>query len=67
VLDEGHQKSVLELSQKLSKGMNAALVFTSAASGVNVTNLFKVLVARVFGARCRIERVSGIGEAVLEY
>lgn len=47
--------------------MKCPLIFCSAAAGINIKKLFKLVLAKVFDLNPNVEMVTKIGEPILEY
>ncbi|CAL6067173.1 Tem-1-like_protein [Hexamita inflata] len=59
---------ILSHARKYAKAMgNAPLIFTSAAKGINVVRLFKLIVSMVFGLNSGIEKVTEVDKPIFEY
>jgi len=54
-------------ARKYAKVMKAPLVFTSSTHSVNVQNLYKIVLAKVFDLRCTLDKITGVGEPLLVF
>ena len=64
-LSEEKQAEIDKQARKYAKAMKASVVFTSSTHSVNVQNLFKVVLAKVFGLRCTLAQIDTVGEPLL--
>ena len=62
------QEEMLASVRKYAKAMgNVPIIYTSAAKGINVIRLFKLIVSMVFGIDPKINKVTEAGNPILEY
>ena len=54
-------------ARKLAEKMKCPLIFSSAAAGVNIKKLFKLVLAKVFDLKPTVPKVTNIGEPIIEY
>lgn len=62
-----HKQEMTKQARKFAKAMHASLIFSSAARGINIAKIFKIVLAKAFRLKCRIPQVTRIGEPILEY
>ena len=62
-----HKQEMTKQARKPAKAMHASLIFSSAARGINIAKIFKIVLAKAFRLKCRIPQVTRIGEPILEY
>jgi len=66
--DEAGQEEITTQARKFAKAMKAPLIFCSASGeGINVQQIFKIVLSKVFELKCTIPVVSDIGQPILEY
>ena len=61
-----HQNAVIKKARKYAAAMKAPLVFASARISINVKSLFKIVVAKLFGAKPAIQEFHQPNEPILE-
>ena len=61
------QESVTKMARKYAKAMKAPLIFSSASHSININKIFKIILSRVFNLKCTIDRISNVGDPILEY
>ena len=61
-MSEKDQKEVTKQAKKYAKAMKAPLIFSSASHSVNVNKIFKILLAKVFGLKCNIPKITKQGD-----
>uniref|UniRef100_A0A7S1KMR1 Septum-promoting GTP-binding protein 1 n=1 Tax=Percolomonas cosmopolitus TaxID=63605 RepID=A0A7S1KMR1_9EUKA len=68
-LPEKEQENITKQARKYAQKMECeALVFSSAAAGVNVKKLFKLVIAKSFDLKPKsLRQVSKIGEPIIEW
>jgi len=66
-LDPEDQEHVCTLARRYALAMKSPLVFTSASYSVNVQKLFKIVSTLCFGVDCKVEKMSKVGEPLIEY
>jgi GTP-binding protein of the ras superfamily involved in termination of M-phase len=66
-LEPDDQAHICTLSRRYALAMKSPLVFTSASYSINVQKLFKIVSGLCFGVDCKVERVSAMGEPIIEY
>jgi GTP-binding protein of the ras superfamily involved in termination of M-phase len=66
-LDKAEQEDITTQARKYAKAMHAPLIFCSAAAGINVLKLFKLVFEKVFSIEPDVEQKHEIGEPILEY
>ncbi len=54
-------------ARKFAGAMKAPLIFCSAVNSINVQQILKVLLSKVFDLECTVPEISGMGEPILEY
>lgn len=54
-------------ARRFAKAMKASLIFCSAMKEVNVTKLFKMVLARCFRIKCKLEEIHQVGDPIFEY
>ena len=63
-LSEKDQKEVTKQAKRYAKAMKAPLIFSSASHSVNVNKIFKILLAKVFGLKCNIPKITKQGDPI---
>ena len=63
-MSEKDQKEVTKQAKKYAKAMKAPLIFSSASHSVNVNKIFKILLAKVFGLKCNIPKITKQGDPI---
>jgi GTP-binding protein of the ras superfamily involved in termination of M-phase len=66
-LEAEDQEEITSLARRFARAMKAPLVFTSSSHSINVQKVFKILFGCVFSIDSKIERVTGVGEPIIEY
>mmetsp|Transcript_1819 Transcript_1819/g.4137 ORF Transcript_1819/g.4137 Transcript_1819/m.4137 type:complete len:250 (+) Transcript_1819:102-851(+) len=61
------QEEITNQARKFARAMKAPLIFSSTQAAVNVTKIFKVVLAKTFDLKCNIPEISNIGEPIMEY
>jgi len=56
------QRKTVAQAKRFAQAMKAPLVFTSAAEGINVQKLFKVLLTKVFDLSCNLQEIGAAGD-----
>lgn len=64
-LPQEQQQETDKQARKFARAMKAPLVFTSSTYSINVQNVFKVVLARVYNLKCTLEKVTDVGEPLL--
>lgn len=59
--------AALSQARKFAKAMKAPLIFTSAASAINIKKLFKIILITVFALANNIEAVTTVGDPIVEF
>ncbi|KAL0230181.1 hypothetical protein PCE1_003743 [Barthelona sp. PCE] len=66
-MTEAEQRSMLESARAYANAMNAPLVFSSSKYGIHINNIFKIALSKIFKINLNLERISTLGEPILEY
>jgi GTP-binding protein of the ras superfamily involved in termination of M-phase len=66
-LESEDQEEITSLARRFARAMKASLIFTSSSHSINVQKVFKILFGSVFAIDCKIERVTVVGEPIIEY
>lgn len=66
-LEAEDQEEITSLARRFARAMKAPLVFTSSSHSINVQKVFKILFGCVFSIDSKIERVTAVGEPIIEY
>lgn len=61
------QRDMINHARNFAKAMRSPLIFTSASHSINVQKLFKIVLSKRFNLKCNIDRMSNVGEPILEY
>eukprot|EP01006_Ploeotia_vitrea_P036832 TRINITY_DN66061_c7_g8_i3.p1 TRINITY_DN66061_c7_g8~~TRINITY_DN66061_c7_g8_i3.p1 ORF type:complete len:201 (-),score=104.04 TRINITY_DN66061_c7_g8_i3:615-1217(-) len=62
-----HQADVTKQARKFAKAMKAPLIFCSARVSINIKNIFKIVLSKVFELKCNVNKVQKVGEPIIEY
>ncbi|KAJ6249644.1 protein tem1 [Anaeramoeba flamelloides] len=60
------QEEITKTARRYSKAMKAPLIFCSAKVPINVRKLFKIILSRVFDLKCRIPKITQVGDPIME-
>jgi GTP-binding protein of the ras superfamily involved in termination of M-phase len=66
-LESEDQEEIMSLARRFARAMKAPLVFTSSSHSINVQKVFKILFGSLFSVDCKVERITGAGEPIIEY
>eukprot|EP00817_Percolomonadidae_sp_ATCC50343_P006203 CAMPEP_0117431938 /NCGR_PEP_ID=MMETSP0758-20121206/11491_1 /TAXON_ID=63605 /ORGANISM="Percolomonas cosmopolitus, Strain AE-1 (ATCC 50343)" /LENGTH=157 /DNA_ID=CAMNT_0005221485 /DNA_START=141 /DNA_END=614 /DNA_ORIENTATION=+ len=66
-LPEEEQASITRLARKYAAKMHAPLIFSSAAVGINVKKLFKLILCKIFNIKANMKQFSNVGEPIFEW
>lgn len=66
-LPEDEQASITRLARKYATRMHAPLIFSSAAVGINVKKLFKLILCKIFDIPPNMKQFTNIGEPIFEW
>jgi len=66
-LDPEDQERICTLSRRYALAMKSPLIFTSAAYAINVQKLFKIVSGLCFQVDVKVEKISKVGEPLIEY
>lgn len=66
-MDALEQQEVVTQARKYAKAMKAPLIFCSSSHGINVLKLFKLIFCLAFGLPADVEKITEIGQPLLEY
>lgn len=66
-MTQEEQEEITAQARKLAEKMKCPLIFSSAAAGVNIKKLFKLVLAKVFDLKPTVPKVTNIGEPIIEY
>jgi GTP-binding protein of the ras superfamily involved in termination of M-phase len=66
-LSESEQQEVTLQARKYASIMKSPLVFCSAAAGINIKKLFRLVMCKVFDLQNDIEPITNIGEPIIEF
>lgn len=47
--------------------MKAPLLYCSAKDGTNISNIFKIVLAKCFDLTCNIPKVTTLGQPIFDY
>lgn len=61
------QRDMINHARNFAKAMRSPLIFTSASHSINVQKLFKIVLSKRFNLKCNVDRMSNVGEPILEY
>jgi len=61
------QEQITTQARKYARAMKAPLIFCSAAHSVNVQKIFKIILAQCFELRCSVEKITEVGEPIVEF
>ena len=63
-----YKEEITKQARKFAEKMNAPLIYCSAAEGVNIKKIFKLIVAKVFDLKPKIkEQTNASRDAILEF
>ncbi|KAJ6233684.1 protein tem1 [Anaeramoeba flamelloides] len=60
------QEEITKTARRYAKAMKAPLIFCSAKVPINVRKLFKIILSRVFDLRCKIPKITQVGDPIME-
>jgi GTP-binding protein of the ras superfamily involved in termination of M-phase len=66
-LPEEEQADITNQARKYAEKMKCPLVYSSAAAGINIKKLFKLVLAKVFDLKPALDIISNPGEPIIEY
>ena len=66
-LSQEEQEDITTQARKYAEKMKSPLIYCSAQAGVNVKKLFKLVLAKVFDLNPGVEKITNVGEPILEY
>eukprot|EP01130_Rhizamoeba_saxonica_P003867 TRINITY_DN1603_c0_g1_i1.p1 TRINITY_DN1603_c0_g1~~TRINITY_DN1603_c0_g1_i1.p1 ORF type:complete len:221 (-),score=50.59 TRINITY_DN1603_c0_g1_i1:107-748(-) len=66
-LDRSTQEETCRQARKFAKTMQAPLFFSSAQYAINIKKIFKIVLAKAFGLRSKIEEINEIGHPLIEF
>lgn len=66
-LPEDEQADITNQARKYAEKMKCPLVYSSAAAGINIKKLFKLVLAKVFDLKPALDIISNPGEPIIEY
>lgn len=62
-----HKQEMTKQARKFAKAMKASLIFCSSAKSINISKIFKIVLAKAFRLRCNARRIDKIGEPIVEF
>ena len=60
-------EEVSTLARRYAAAMKASLIFCSSSKGINIQNIFRVVLAKATKKICTVAQISEIGHPILEY
>ena len=66
-LDQQTQADITKQARKFAKAMKAPLIFCSAAAGINVKSIFKIILCKLFNLKGNVEPITNVGDPIIEY
>ncbi|KAF0972413.1 hypothetical protein FDP41_009316 [Naegleria fowleri] len=66
-LPKEEQEEITKQARKYAEKMKCPLIYSSAAAGINIKKLFKLVLAKVFDFPPNIDKITTVGEPLLEY
>jgi len=58
----------IKQARKFAAAMKAPLIFCSSqGEGINVQQIFKIVLSKVFDLKCTIPVISDVGQPIIEY
>jgi GTP-binding protein of the ras superfamily involved in termination of M-phase len=60
-------RSYIGQARKFAAAMKAPLIFCSTSQAINIQKIFKIVISKVFDLKCTIEKITKVGEPILEY
>lgn len=66
-LPKEEQEDITNQARKYAEKMKCPLIYSSAAAGINIKKLFKLVLAKVFDFPPSIDKITVVGEPILEY
>lgn len=61
------QEQVTKHALRFAHAMHAPCIFCSSSQSINVQNIFKIILSRVFDLQCTIPIVQDVGEPIIVY
>lgn len=61
------QEEVTKQARKFAAAMKAPLIFCSTSHSINVQKIFKIVISKAFDLNCTIDKITNVGEPILEY
>lgn len=61
------QEEISKQARRFARAMKSPVIFCSAAHAINVQNIFKIVLSKVFDLQCTIPIIDRPGEPLLEY
>jgi len=52
---------------KFARAMKAPLIFCSSSHSINIKNIFKIVVSKVFDLKCDVKKIDTIGDPIIDY
>jgi len=65
--DMNFKQEITQQAQKFAKVMRAPLIFCSSSHSINIKNLFKIIIGKVFHLRPKVKEITRLGEPILLY
>merc|ERR1719206_372311 len=67
-LEDHHKTDITETAPKCARKMHSPLIYCSSAHDINVKNIFKVIIAKVFNVVHKLKQKHDfINEAIIEF
>jgi len=61
------QKEITNQARRFAKAMKAPLIFCSSSHSINVHKIFKIVLSKVFDLPCKVEKITNVGDPLIEY
>eukprot|EP00761_Pharyngomonas_kirbyi_P013910 gb/GECH01013939.1/.p1 GENE.gb/GECH01013939.1/~~gb/GECH01013939.1/.p1 ORF type:complete len:193 (+),score=33.56 gb/GECH01013939.1/:1-579(+) len=66
-LSAEEQENITQQARRYAKSMKAPLVFCSAKASVNIHKIFKLVLTKVFDLPETVQKITNVGEPIIEY
>lgn len=65
--ETSYKNDVIKLSQQFSKAMKSPLIFCSATHSINIKNIFKIVISKMFNVKCDVKQDNDNDAPILQY
>eukprot|EP01080_Neovahlkampfia_damariscottae_P005068 gene5068-8668_t len=66
-LSESEQQEITTQARKFASIMKAPIIFCSAAAGINIKKIFKLVISKVFDLPIDVPQIKNVGDPIIEY